>query len=318
MAEPGTVDGEQLVEAINDLSGRHPGFRAAHAKGILCEGSFTATPAARELSKAAHLQGDPVRVTVRFSNGSGNPHAPDSDRRDGRGMAIKFYLPDGSTTDIVGITIPVFFVRTPEDFLAFTQARKPDPETGELDMQRVGAFVSEHPETAAALQLILPTFVPPRSYATCAFNSLHAFRLVSPGGDGRWVRWRIEPEAGVATMSDEEIEGLSPDYLQEELRERLGREPVRFRLLARIAQDGDPLDDPTQAWPDKREAVEMGAIELTRADSDRETGDDVLVFDPTRMTDGIELSDDPILRVRSHAYSTSVERRSGAARPATI
>jgi catalase len=230
-------------------------------------------------------------------------------------MAIKFYLPDGSTTDIVAITIPVFFVRTPEDFLGFTLARRPDPETGELDMQKVGEFVGDHPETAAALQLILPTFVPPRSYATVAYNSLHSFRLVNGDGDGRWIRWRIEPEAGVETLSDEELEGKSADYLHEELRERIAGGPVRFTLLARLAEDGDPIDDPTQAWPDERESVEMGTIELTSAESDRETGDDVLVFDPTRMTDGIELSDDPILRIRSHAYSVSVERRSGVPRP---
>ena len=315
VAETRAATPERLVDAINDLSGRHPGFRAAHAKGTLCAGEFTPAPAAAELTRAAHMQGDPVRVTVRFSNGSGDPGAPDGERRDGRGMAIKFYLPDGSTTDIVAITIPVFFVRTPEDFLGFTQARKEDPETGEIDMEKVGAFVAAHPETAAALQLILPTFVPPRSYATCAFNSLHAFQLVNAAGDERWIRYRIEPEAGVASVPEDEIDGLSPDYLQEEIRERLEREPVRFKLLARLAEEGDPLDDPTVAWPDDRELVELGTLELTGLDTSREVGDDVLVFDPTRVTDGIEPSDDPILHVRSTAYSVSVERRSGVPRP---
>jgi catalase len=315
VSEDGAATPERLVDAINDIGGRHAGFRAAHAKGTLCEGSFTPTAAARELTAAAHLQGEPSRVTVRFSNGSGDPGAPDGERRDGRGMAIKFYLPDGTTTDIVAITIPVFFVRTPEDFLAFTRARKADPETGEIDMEKVGAFVAEHPETAAALQLILPTFVPPRSYATCAFNSLHAFRLVNASGDGRFVRYRIEPEAGVETIPEEEIDGLAPDYLQDEIRERLEREPVRFRLLVRLAEEGDPLDDPTVAWPDEREEVELGALELTGLDTTRETGDDILVFDPTRVTDGIELSDDQILRVRGRAYSVSVERRTGVPAP---
>ena len=37
----------------------------------------------------------------------------------------------------------------------------------------------------------------------------------------------------------------------------------------------------------------------------------MLVFDPTRVVDGIELSEDPILRFRRHAYAVSVERRSG-------
>ncbi|MEA2398492.1 MAG: catalase [Thermoleophilaceae bacterium] len=316
MAEDGAATPERLVDAINDLTGRHHGFRAAHAKGTLCAGEFTPAAAAGELTRAAHMQGDPVRVSVRFSNGSGDPGAPDGERRDGRGMAIKFYLPDGSTTDIVAITIPVFFVRTPEDFLGFTQARKPDPETGEIDMEKVGAFLGEHPETAAALQLILPTFVPPVSYATCLFNSLHAFQLVNESGEGRFVRYRIEPEAGAQAVPEDEIDGLSPDYLQDEIRDRLARGPVRFTLMARLAGEGDPLDDPTVAWPDERELVELGRLELTGLDTSREVGDDILVFDPTRVTDGIELSDDQILRVRSPAYSVSVERRSGAPPPA--
>jgi catalase len=309
------VTPEQLVDAINDISGRYDGFRAAHAKGTLCAGSFQPTDAARDLTSAAHMQGEPVRVTVRLSNGSGNPGAPDSERRDGRGMAIKFYLPTGGTTDIVSLTLPVFFVRNPVDFLAFTTARKPDPETGQPDMEKVGAFLAEHPETGAALQLILPTFVPPRSYATCAFNSLHAFRLVNAAGEGRFVRYRIEPEAGVETIPDEEAEALSDDYLQEEIRERLESGPVRFRLYARLAEDADPLDDPTVAWPDEREQVELGTLELTGLDDTREKDGDVLVFDPTRVTDGIELSDDQILRVRGPAYSVSVERRTGVGPP---
>jgi catalase len=303
---------EQAVEAINEVSGRYDGHRAAHAKGTLCAGTFTPTAAAAELSPAAHFR-EPVRVTVRLSNGSGNPHAPDGERTEGRGIAIKFYLPDGGTTDIVGLTLPVFFVRDPEAFVEFVRARKPDPETGQPDMERIGAFLGEHPETGAALQLILPTLVPPRSYANCAFNSIHAFRL----GE-RWVRYRIEPEAGAENVPEEEIEGLAEDYLQADLRERLEAGPVRFRLYARLGEDGDPTDDPTQPWPDERERVELGTIELTGLETSRENDGDVLVFDPTRVTDGIELSDDRVLNFRTHAYSVSVERRAGVPRPADV
>jgi len=253
-------------------------------------------------------------VTVRFSNGSGNPGTPDGDRLDGRGMAVKFYLPDGSTTDIVAISLPVFFVRTPDDFLGFAHARKPDPATGELDTEAIGSFVAEHPETAAALQSILPSLVPPRSYATVTYNSLHSFRLVN--GEGRWIRYRLVPDAGVEAMPEDELAGAAPDYLQAEIRERLGGGAVGFRLLARLAQDGDPLDDATAEWPEERETVELGQLTLTGLDTERERGDDVLVFDPTRVTDGIELSDDPILRVRSDAYAVSVERRTGVSRSA--
>ncbi|MFL5781604.1 MAG: catalase family peroxidase [Thermoleophilaceae bacterium] len=306
---------ERAVDAINALSGRHEGHRAAHARGTLCEGTFTGAPGAAELSRAAHLSGDPVRATVRFSNGSGDPSTPDNDRRDGRGMAAKFYLADGSTTDIVALTLPCFFVRTPEDFIAFAEARMPDPETGEPDMGRIGAFVQEHPETAAALQHILPSLVPPRSYATCAYNSIHSFRLAN-GGDARFARYRWVPEAGVEALPEEEIDGAAPEYLQDDIRERLESGPVRFTLIARLAGDGDAVDDPTVPWPEgEREEVELGTLELTGVDTDRETGDDVLVFDPMRVTDGIEPSDDQILHVRRPAYSVSVERRAGVARP---
>jgi catalase len=300
------------VEAINEVSGRHDGHRAAHARGTLCAGTFTPTAEAAQLSPAAHFR-EPVRVTVRLSNGSGNPNAPDGERTEGRGMAIKFYLPDGGTTDIVSLTLPVFFVREPDDFVEFVRARKPDPETGGPDMQKIGAFLGEHPETGAALQLILPSMTPPRSYATCAFNSLHAFRL----GE-RWARYRIEPEAGVEVVPEDEIDGLAPDYLQTEIRERLDAGPVRFTLYARLAADDDPIDDPTVAWPDERERVELGTIELTGLDTSREQDGDVLVFDPTRITDGIECSPDRILQFRSHAYSVSVERRTGVGRPADV
>ena len=83
-----------------------------------------------------------------------------------------------------------------------------------------------------------------------------------------------------------------------------------------IAGDGDVVDDPTVAWPDERERVEVGRLELTGPETERERDDDILVFDPTRVTDGIELSDDQILRFRPRAYSASVTRRTGAPAPA--
>jgi catalase len=248
-------------------------------------------------------------VTVRLSNGSGNPKAPDGERTEGRGMAIKFYLPDGGTTDIVALTLPCFFVRTPEDFVEFVRARKPDPETGQPDMEKIGAFIGEHPETGAALQQILPMLTPPRSYATCAFNSIHSFRL----GE-RWARYRIEPEAGVENVPEEEIDGLAPEYLQEDIRERMAQGPVRYTLYARLAEEGDAIDDPTQPWPEERERVELGTIELTGLDTTRERDGDVLVFDPTRVTDGIEVSGDRILNFRPDAYAVSVFRRTGVRR----
>jgi catalase len=304
---------EQVVDAMTDISGVHSGYRAAHARGVLCAGTFVATPEAARLTRAAHMQGDPMKATVRFSDGSGDPDAP-GHATDGRGMAVKLYLADGSKTDLVAITLPVFFVRTPEDFLDFVRVRKPDPETGEPDLQRVGAWLGEHPEAQPAIQAAVSA-QPPASYAQCLYNGIHAFRYLDADDRETYVRFWWEPEDGEATVSQDEARERGSDYLQREILERVESGPAVFRLILQLAEEGDPVDDPTAAWPDERETIEAGKIEVTGPDTEREQGDDVLVFDPTRVTDGIELSDDQILRFRPRAYSVSIERRSGIPAP---
>ena len=291
---------ETVVDSINEVSGVHPGHRATHAKGRLMAGSFAATPRAAELTSAAHMQGDPVRVTARLSNGGGDPGIPDY-AREQRGLAVKFYLPGGSKTDIVGLTLPCFFVRTPEDFLDFTRARS-DPE------KLMPEFLGAHPEALPAIQAALAAD-PPESYATCAYNSIHSFRWAGPGGSARWVRYRFEPEAGESSLPSEEAKARGRDYLQEDL---LTRGEIAFRLVVVIAGEGDPVNDPTVAWPEERERVEVGRLVLDGPETERERDGDILVFDPTRVTDGIELSDDPILHFRPRAYSVSVARREAA------
>jgi len=300
---------EQVVDSINDVSGRHPGHRAAHARGVLLAGTFM--PSGCGLTTAAHMQDEPVRVTARFSNGGGDPNVPDYARREGRGLAVKFYLPDGSKTDIVALSLPCFFVRTPEDFLEFTRARKPDPATGEPDMEKLGAFFAAHPEALPAVQAALGAGAPD-SYTTVAYNSIHAYRWIDAGGGERFVRYRFEPETGECSISDEDARKRGRTYLQEGIFERL---PAAFRLGVTIAGADDDPDDPAVAWPDDRERVEVGRLELTGPETEREREGDILVFDPTRVVDGIELTNDPILRFRPRAYSVSVARRTGSSSP---
>ena len=300
---------EQVVDAINDIAGAHAGHRAAHARGSLCAGHFAATPEAQRLTRAAHMQGEPVRATVRFSNGGGDPRIPDY-ATEGRGMAVKLYLDDGVRTDMVALSLPVFFVRTPEDFLDFTRARKPDPQTGQPDPEKIGAWFAAHPEAGPAIQAAIGA-PPPASYAACTYHGIHSFRWVNAVGEGRFVRYRWEPEAGVKTLTAEEARALGDNYLQEEMLGRLGPDGPVFRLVVTLAEAEDPIDDPTAAWPEEREQVVVGRLELTGPEQEREQGGDVLVFDPTRVVDGIELSEDPILRFRRRAYAVSVERRSG-------
>jgi catalase len=305
----------EVIDAVNALAGAYDGERALHSKGTVCAGTFTASRAAASLSKASHLQGgEPVRAHVRFSNGGGEPEGRDG-AREARGMAVKLYLDDGTTTDLVCVTTPVFVVRTPEDFLELMLARKPDPETGQPDMERLGKFLGAHPEAMPAVQHTLGN-PPPVSYLTCAYNSLHAYRVTNAAAEQRFIRYRWEPEAGEANVAEEDEQSLAHDYLRDDLHERLGQGPAAFTLTAAIAADGDPTDDSTAGWPDDRERVALGRLEVTGIATDRERDGDILVFDPTRVTEGIECSGDPILNFRAHAYAESVYRRSGVRRDA--
>ncbi len=189
-------------------------------------------------------------------------------------------------------------MRTPEDFLSFTQARM-DPERLMPD------WLGAHPEALTAIQAALSAD-PPASYATCAYNSIHSFRWIDADGGSRFVRYRWVPEAGEQTLSTDEAKERGRDYLQQDV---LGRGESAFTLRAILAEDEDAVDDPTVAWPEEREHVDVGRLALAGPELERERDGDILVFDPTRTTDGIELSDDAILRIRSDAYRVSVARR---------
>jgi catalase len=153
---------------------------------------------------------------------------------------------------------------------------------------------------------------PPRSWATIAFNSINSFKLVNADGAEQYVRLRLVPEAGEHELPESEREGADQNYLMTGI---FGELPVRYTLRAQLAEEGDPVDDATIAYPAERRWVDMGVIELTGPDLECERDGDLLVNDPMRLTDGIEPSDDPILHVRPRVYDRSIRRRNCAPRP---
>jgi len=300
---------ERLVDSINAIYGVHAGHRAAHAKGVLCAATFSPSAGAATFSQAAHLA-HPVRAHVRFSNGSGDPSASDA-ARDARGIGVKFYLPDGKATDVVGLSLPTFFARTPEDLLAFNEARRPDPVTGQPDLSRVGAYLAAHPEAMSAVNAAI-THPIPASYAALAYHSLHAYGFEAADGRVRYGRYHLVPEAHEPSLSDDEAAKKSADFLRDELIARLAASPAVFHLRVEVASEDDPIDDPTAVWPDRGEQIDLGRLEVTALAFDRERDGDVLVFDPTRVTEGIRLTKDPILLARAGAYGVSIARRTAS------
>jgi catalase len=156
-----------------------------------------------------------------------------------------------------------------------------------------------------------PTLAASASYATIPNYGIHAFKWIDAEGAGRYVRCQLRPEVTQRKPAPWQARRLGADYLQPELVARLQHGPIRFTLELQLAGDRDPSGDPSAAWPKQRQRVTAGTLEIVELELERETGDDVLVFDPTRVTTGIELSDDPVLRFRRRAYSESVARRTG-------
>jgi catalase len=295
---------QQALAAIQSYFGSHPGFRALHAKGTLLKGTFTAAPEAASLTKAAHMQGDAVPVTARLSNGSGNPDQPDY-APDPRGLAVKFYLPDGSRTDIVAVSTPRFISRTPEGFVELLAAQG----AGVAAAWKLPLVFVRHPEMLRNAPALAPSLRPPPSYAATAYYGQHAFKWIDAQGGERFVRYAWLPQASEPKISAREARARGRDYLREDLERRVGSGPIRFRLEVQVASAGDPLKDPSAPWPKSRQKVQVGSLELTDRETGRESGGDVLVFDPTRVTDGIECSEDPVLLFRPNAYSESVAQR---------
>jgi catalase len=300
---------DKLVELIyQDLGGFHPGARAVHANGRIYAGAFNATPAARTLSRAAHFQGNVVPVTTRFSGTSGDP---DVTATATVAMATRFYLPNGTVTDLIGITLPAFPARTPDEVIGLLTAARPNETTGTRDMAKLQGFLASHPAASRVTQL-LQSRPAPVSFAQVSYRPLHAFRFVNEAGAARWARYHWEPEAGIAGQPVADMAHQPHNFLFDELGRRLEQGIVAFRLDLQMAQEGDPIDDPSAFWPEDRERMTVGRLELTRPITLEEIGDPLMMHDPTQVTDGIEISpNDQIMAARRGAYLVSAAKRSG-------
>jgi catalase len=298
----------QLVAAMRALAGSHPGFRPVHAKGIVCAGTFRGAPDALRITKASHLQGNAVPAVIRFANSSGNPAVHDG-VASVRSLAVKFQLPDGKNADILANSVEGFPARTPEEFLAFLRAQLPDPATGQPVPDAVPRFLGSHPAARAFIERLTQKPVP-ASYGQASYHAEHAFRFTAADGSTRFGRYRWIPEAGEAFLSPDDGSTRSANFLREELESRLRNGPVAFRLFFQLAGENDPTDDVTALWPADRPIVELGRLEVTGISPTSAADERRMVFDPTNVTDGIDLSADPILLARSAAYSISYDQRS--------
>ena len=298
---------EQIVDAQTTLAkGPYKGLRVNHNKGIVVTGSFVPSTSAASITKAAHLQNTPSKVTVRFSNAGGVPTIEDTNpNANPRGIAIRFELPDGAITDIVSLSINAFPVSTPEAFLEFLNARiatKPDsPKPTPVEM-----LVAATPSLQKFIAIPKPF---PVSFASHNYFGINAFEFTNSQGEKNYVRYQILPVNGQELLSADEVTKATPNYLFEELPQRLKKGEAKFRLLAQIAAKDDVVNDPTVVWSNDRKLIELGVISLQALVADNVAAEKALAFNPLILLDGIAPSEDPVLLARPGAYAVSVGRK---------
>jgi catalase len=298
---------EQLLGALDAVSGLHPGFRPAHAKGLMCAGTFTPAPEAAGLTRAPHAVRPSTPVTVRYSDSTGVPTIPDNDpQRSGpRGIAIRFHLGDHAHTDIVAHSTNGFPVRTGEEFLEFLRAAA----AGAGKPEALGAFLAAHPSARWFVETPKPI---PTSFAREAFFAVTAFKFTNAAGVTRHGRFRIRPEAGTEYLTDEQAARKSANFLFDEISLRLAAGPVRLGVSVQVARPGDDVTDASVPWPVDPAEVPFGTLTLTDRVDDREPERRRIIFDPVPRVDGIDPSGDPLTAVRSDVYLLSGRRRRAA------
>lgn len=297
---------DKLVDSLNGVFGQHAKTRASHAKGLCVRGSFTPSADAPALSKVPFLAA-PVPVLGRFSFGGGNPKASDK-AKSPRGLALRLD-PDGKApTDLVMLSAPIFFARTPEEVVGFLEARFPGPD-GKPDPAKVKAFTDAHPWTAKQGAWVASKPVP-ASYAGLPYFSIHAFEATAADGKKTAVKLKFEPVAGELGLTDDEAKAREEGFFTAEFDERFKGGPVSFNLVAVVGTQADPTDDPTSGWPEAdRKKITLGALSITGREDDATC--DATTFDPTSLADGLAgFPGDKILPARSGAYAISLGRRS--------
>ncbi len=303
------LDPTRVVDQFESTFGKFEGYRRSGAKGVCALGEFVGSAEGRALSSASAFSGRPVPVIVRFSVGGANPKAPDNARSQ-RNMALQFNLPDGEVWQMGNISAPVFGAATPEQFLGRLQSLQPDPATRAPDPARVKAFADANPEVLMQGRYFAGQPVP-ASFASVNYWGVHAFGFVNGRGERQWGKWVFEPVGGTQGLSDDEAKAKGPEFLFDELRQRVAAGNAAFDFKLQLAQAGDRLDSAVTPLPDDRRKATLGRLTIKQVAADRDGECLRITFNPMVLPKGVEPSADPMLAARAAPYGVGLGRRLG-------
>ncbi|HVJ50814.1 MAG TPA: catalase family peroxidase [Aliidongia sp.] len=296
----------KMVEAFAPPDAVSLGHRRNHAKGICFTGIFDSNGAGAALSKAEIFTRGQYPALGRFNLGTPDANAPDATVRV-RGIGLQISSPDGQEWRTAMIDAPFFPVATPQGFYDLLLA------SGSKDPHAMETFAGVHPEIAAfgGWAKSAPWT---GSYAEERYNGLNAFIFTDNSGAEHAVRWSLLPSAEPVPVAPEDLAKRGPDFLEQEITERVKSGPQRWTMNVTVANPDDPTADPSKAWPEDRHTVEVGALVVQQIEAERDGPCREINFDPTVLPTGIRTSDDPFPAARSAAYAKSYNLRSAEAK----
>ena len=225
-----------------------------------------------------------------------------------RGFAVRFHLAEHVHTDIIGHSVDSFPARTAEGLVEFLNALIATDPAGSHP-NAIEQFLGAHPAAATFVQIPKPI---PTSFARESFFAVSAFKFTNGEGRSRYGRYRVLPVAGNEYLDEAEAAARSPNFLFDEIKERVAKEPVRFRVAVQLAEDGDAIDDATVRWPEERPQLAFGEISLQEIAPNNASEQQHIIFDPIPRVHGIEASADPLFEPRANVYLMSGRRRRAA------
>jgi catalase len=302
-----TPSTDQIVSTMRTLSGGQKA-RPSGAKGQCFVGTFTPTAEAKGLSSSL-VFAKPSPVIARFSVGSGNPKVMDGNKAVNRGFAFRLDAGGKGETEFVMVNAPINFVKTPEQMLAFLQARLPGAD-GKPDPAKIKAFADANPESTGQGKFLAGRPVA-GSWVGVNYWGIHTYALSQASGAKQLVKFQMVPVAGDVNLTDDEAKAKPSEFLVDELKNRIEtKAPAGFDMVAIFARPGDEKTSITEQWVDEdtRPRVKLGTISITAMEKNETC--DGSIFNPTNLAKGIEgPTNDPMFTERQPAYAISIGQR---------
>lgn len=273
-------------------------------------------------STSADFLGDPERrtpVLVRFSTFTGDNGSPDT-ARDLREFSVRFYTRQGNF-DLMGRSLPVFFVSDPEKLILLHRSIHADKATNLNSATLFWSFVAEHPESINLILWLFSDLGTMKSYRTMPGYSNYVHQWVNRKGESMLVRYEWSPKLGVKTITRQEAEflaGYDPDVAIRDLRETLEEGgKVEYELTVQLLSRESVLErdcylDATKCWPeDAGKRYSIGTLVLDRNPEDYVTEIDYCAFSPGNLVPGIQACEDAMQQAMIHLHQDGNRYRLG-------